>query len=609
MELLLSSLIPAGASALVMALLVLAMTFALVREWASPEQLVFGVLVVCLLLGFLTPEVAFEGFSSPAVITIGLLYVMAAALEASRLLNGLGDRLLGKPNGAPGGPWRLSVRLLRFLGPISLISAFTNNTTLVATLIPVMRKWARLHRQPISKYLLPLSYATIVGGFCTLIGTSTNLIVQGLMLEEGLAGFSFFSLSLVGVPVAVVALLYIIFVGHRLLPARQTSDQLLSEESREFVVEVKVTPEFPELNKTVEQAGLRHLEGLFLFQIERLGQLRTPVRPNETIQPGDRLFFTGLPETILELQKRPGLVTVQDAHFDVQDYDSDRHRIYEAVLSASSPLIGKSVRDSGFRSRYDAVILAIHRNGERIRKKVGDIELEAGDTLLLLADRYFLKNWYHSTEFYLVSPLENQEASKPRERSWLTVSFFLLFVGLSISGWVPVVVAAALAGSMLILFNCISAADAKRAVDWGVLVTIGGAFGIGKAITNSGLADVVGSGILEVMGGGGVLALLLVLYFLTNLYSAFISNAAAAALMFPIALQVAGSAELATLPVMILLAIAASAEFSLPIGYQTNLMVLGPGGYRVRDYLRTGLPLNILVGVCTTLLVYFFYFA
>jgi di/tricarboxylate transporter len=577
------------------------MTVLLVREYLSPALVVFGALVLCVAGGVIPLEQAIEGFASPAVLTIASLYVIATALQATNLMSVVANFLLGKRHHST--TWRL----FGFLYPLSVLSAFTNNTTLVAALIPAVRKWSRFNGQPLSKYLLPLSYATIMGGAVTLVGTSTNLVVHGLLIRETGQGLDFFTLAPIGIPIALAGILYVCTVGHRLLPSHGEPFQQLTQNSREFVVELKVAEEYPYLGYTVEEAGLRHLRGLFLFQIERDGHTIAPVEPDTRLRLGDRLFFTGLPETIIELQKQRGLNAVKDQHFDIRQYDSDKHAIFETVLSASSPLVGKTVRDSNFRSHYDAVILAIHRNGERVNQKVGDIVLHSGDTLLLLGDRNFSRRWYNTRDFYLVTEY-SQEPSKPREKVLLTALIFLAFIALAATRVLPIALAATGAALALIISRCVSQTDAKDSIDFTVLIIIASAFGLGEAVAEAGVAKSIGLGLTNFLGQYGTLPLLFGVYFLTNLYSAFITNTAAAALLFPVAGSIASAQGVPLLPLALLIAVAASCEFSLPIGYQTNLMVLGPGGYRARDYLRTGLPLNLLCGVISVLVVYVMYF-
>ncbi len=582
--------------------LLILMTLALLREIAEADVIIFGTLVALMLPGVISIDDALLGFANQGVLTIALLFIIAAGLRSTGVLFTLVPFIFGRRRAA------LPLQLLRFLVPVTALSAFTNNTSIVAALIPVVNKWTKDNGQALSRFLIPLSYAAILGGMCTLIGTSTNLVVHGFLLESGHRGFGFFELTGVGGPVAVLGLLYVCFITYRLLPDRREPIEELGEHIREFVVELKVEESYPGIGRSIEDAGLRHLRGLFLFQIQRGARVITAVAPSEQIHQGDRLFFTGLPDTILELQKTPGLAAINDPKFDLKNYDADEFRPFEVVISESSPLVGKSVRTSNFRSLYDSVILAIHRNGERVNEKVGDIVLRSGDTLLILADKDFGSQWYHSKDFFLVTS-SGRVPSKPRSKGYIALAVFGAFVLLASLNVIPIVLAAALGAIGLVVTKCISTNDSKVAVDWSVLVVIASSLGIGKAVEQAGIAAVLADGIVAELGQAGVFAILLGLYFITNFYTEVITNNAAAALLFPVTIPLAASLGLGSpLPLAIVVAIAASASFATPIGYQTNLMVYGPGGYRFTDYVKAGLPLNVLVGLLTVIIVHTYYF-
>lgn len=581
-----------------------ALTLGLLLNWLPVQQMFLGTLAACIVLGLLPPSEAFAGFGHEATISIALLYVVAYTVQSTRILDSYSHWIIGRPQRTVGR------QLWRFLPPVAVLSAFTNNTTVVAALLPVVQRWARKNNVPVGKLLMPLSFATILGGLCTLIGTNTNLVLDGFLTQAGQPGFAFFEFAKIGVPLAILGLVYITLVSVRLLPGSAGSMQQFTESVRQFVIEAKVTAEFEGIGKTLEQAGLRHLPGAFLFQIERDGQLIASVTSNEVIREGDRLFFNGLPASILELQRSiRGLATVTDQHFGLHNYDSDQFRVYEAVVSHSSPLLGQSVRDSQFRMRYNAVILGIHRNGERIEQKVGDIELSAGDTLLLLAPVNFDQLWYNSREFYLVSAFTEQEAQKPQTKAWIAVSAFVGMVVLVTLEVLPLGTAALLAVMVMILTRCINPRDARQAIDWGVIITIACSLGIGKAVQHAGLPQLLADSVAHSSQSGlPLLVILAGLYALTNIYTIFVTNSAAAALMAPVALSMAAELHLPAMPFMLLVAFAASADFSMPFGYQTNLMVYGPGGYKIRDYLRAGAPLNLIMGTGAVLLAYWLYF-
>ncbi|MFN3531503.1 MAG: SLC13 family permease [Candidatus Brocadia sp.] len=583
------------------AALLLIMSVLLFLEVLEIEVVIFSTLLLLIAGKVITLKEAFSGFSNEGMLTIALMYVVVGAFSNTGMLNQVTHIIFGKKNTGD------SRKLLRLLFPVSVVSAFINNTPVVAMLIPVIRSWAEKYHYASSKYLIPLSYAAILGGTCTLIGTSTNLIVHGLMIDSGMKGISFFEVSKVGVPLALLGILFISLIGHRLLPNRKDPLVELGEHTREFVIELKVTEEYENIGKTIEGAGLRHLQGLFLFQIERGGQIIAPAEPNEKILLGDRLFFTGIPKTILEVQKVHGLQLIQDSHFDLKQYDSAVINTFEAVVSPGSPLVGKTVRESDFRAKYEAVIIAIHRHGERIQKKIGDISLRPGDTLLLLAGKNFRKKWYHSNDFYLIAEAETLP-SKPHLHGYLSLGVFMLTILLTVLEVLPILSAAGLGVIILMATRTIRMAEARKAIDWRALIIIAMSLGIATAIKESGLAELLASGIARIGIHFGTIGVLTSIYIMTSFYTLFITNNAAAAILFPIAISSASTIHADSRAFAITVLFAASASFATPISYQTNLMVYGPGGYRFKDYLKIGVPLQCLIGIITISLLYYVYF-
>jgi len=491
--------------------------------------------------------------------------------------------------------------------PVVFLSSFINNTPIVAVLIPSVRNWAVKNNYSISKFLLPLSYAAILGGMITLIGTSTNLIVHGLLIESGYPGFTFFEFAKIGMPIALVSIFYMVLFGQKLLSDRRDPFVELGESTREFVIELKIEDDYKNIGKTIEESELRQLKGLFLFQIERGERVIAPASPDLELLLHDRLFFTGLPETIIELQKTPGLQLVKDTEFDIKNYDSDRFQVFEAVVSPSSSLIGKNIRESNFRSKFNAVVVAIHRNGERIKKKIGDIVTKPGDTLLILAPKGFMKEWYHSKEFYLISK-STDTFSKPQKHALIASAVLILMVIAMITEILPIIAAAGLAAIILIATKSISQQNARNAIDWKVLLVIGSAFGIANAIQNSGLASFISDALISIATPFGTIGVLTGVYFLTSVYNTIITSNATSALIFPIAIAAAVDVGVSTHPFALTVAIASAASFASPISYQTNLMVYGPGGYKFMDYVKVGLPLQILVGILAIALIYYHYF-
>jgi di/tricarboxylate transporter len=567
---------------------------ALIREVLAPDLIFLGVLAVLLVSGILSPQEALAGFANPEVISVGALFVVAGAMQNTGALGFVATRLFGRIRGD-------RQALLRLMLPVAGISAFLNNTPIVAMFTPVVIDWARRHRLSPSRFLIPLSYATILGGTCTLIGTSTNLVVNGLMIGAGMPGMSFFELSPVGVPCAVVGLAFIALIGRRLLPDRKDLLESLAESQREYLTELEVRADCPLAGQRIEKAGLRHLPGLFLIRIERAEEIVAPVGPEERLKVGDRLVFTGVVSTIVDLQKIRGLVPAGD-HRDGQEHFLTRENLSEAVVSEDSPLIGSTIRDANFRTHYGAAVVAVHRRGRRLSGKIGDIVLHAGDTLLLEASPGFARAYRNAPDFYLVS--EVPDSTPPRFHKAVPALVVLVaVVALVTTELLPMVTAALLAASAVVVLGCLSVGEVRGVVDMSVLILIAAAFGVSKALEKTGAAGVVASVLIEAgvgMGPSGVLAMV---YLATLIFTEFLSNAAAAALMFPIAAEAARQFGVDARPFAIAIAIAASAAFASPLGYQTHLMVYGPGGYRFSDFLKIGIPLNLLIFVVAMLCI------
>ncbi len=575
-------------------LAVVAVSFLLLAyRGGAPDMILLGALTILLVSGILTPHEALAGLANEGMVTVGVLYVVVSGLRETGSIAWIAQNLLGRPGS-------VSEAQLRVMAPVAGLSAFLNNTPVVAIFIPAIRDWARRNRLSVSRLMIPLSYAAIAGGTCTLIGTSTNLVVNGLLMEQaGMEGLGMFELSWIGLPLVAAVLLFVVATSGWLLRERvPVIDQFA--DVREYTVEMEVEPNSALSGKSIEDAGLRQLPGLYLVEIERNGQPITAVSPHERLQDNDRLVFAGIVDSVVDLQKIRGLKPATNQVFKLDSPDEER-TLVEAVLSDSSPLIGKSVRDGRFRTRYDAAIIAVARNGRKIRDKIGDIVLHPGDTLLLVCHPHFVEQQRNSRDFFLISRLDDSRPPR-HERATIAMAILVAMVLSVVPGWLTILEAALLAAGGMLVTRCTSASLARAAVDWQVLIVIAASFGIGIALQNTGAAAAVADGLISLANGVPWLALALI-FVATALFSALATNNAAAVLMFPIALLTAQRLETDLLPFAITIMIAASASFATPIGYQTNLMVFGPGGYRFSDYLRIGIPLTVLVGLLTTALV------
>ena len=552
--------------------------------------LVSGVTVL-LLLGILSPSDALSGLANEGMVTVGVLYVVVAGLRETGGVNWLGQKLFGRPKNLAGAQFRL-------MAPITGLSAVLNNTPLVAMMIPAVSDWAKRNRFAASRLMIPLSYAAILGGTMSLIGTSTNLVVNGLLLEQTQIRFSLFEIAWVGLPCAVIGITFIVLVGRWLLPDRGSA---IGQESdpREYTLEMLVETGGPLVGKSIEEAGLRSLPQLYLAEIERSDRVIPAVGPEEILQGGDRLVFVGVVESVVDLNKIRGLMPAPDQVAKLTTPRSQRSLI-EAVVSGTSPLVNKSVRAGGFRTVYNAVIIAVARNGERLNQKIGDIVLQVGDTLLLEASPSFARTHRNSRDFFLVSQVAN--STPPRhERSVVAFAILIGMILLVTFEVLSMLQASLLAAGLMLLTRCISGTAARRSVDWQVLIVIAASFGLGRSLEVTGAAEVIAGTLVNFAGGNAYLSLIII-YFVTMLFTEMITNNGAAVLMFPIALATANGLEANFATFAIAIMMAASASFSTPIGYQTNLMVYGPGGYRFTDYFRIGIPMNLLMALITLLI-------
>ncbi len=568
--------------------------YGLVRD-KSADVLFMGAVVLLAALGVIKPEEAFAGFANAGVLVVAALFVVAASLSETGVMDDLGDRLLGRIETEGKALFLMAVVLI----PSALV---LNNTPKVALLVPVLIAWCRKRRISPSRLLMPLSFLSILGGGCSLIGTSTNLVVQGLLEKSGMTPMGFLEIGWVGLPCALVGTAYMLTLGRRLMPNRLDMIEQLEQSRREYLVELLVQPSCRLVGKTIAAAGLRHLPGLFLIEIDRGGELIGPVSPDESIHADDRLIFTGVVSTIVDLEKIPGLVPAADAHYDISTRAHGGRQLCETVISPSSPLIDQRVRDADFRALYDAAIVAIHRNGVRLGTKIGDVELRAGDTLLLQTGPNFSRAYRNNPDFYLVSEVEDSRPVR-HQHAWRAVAIFAGLIVAFLSGKIDIALASLVAAGAMVAAGCLSSSGARKALDLSVLIAIAASFGVGKALEVSGVARITAGLLVEATQPLGPIATLAAVYLAVMILNELISNNAAAALSFPFCVESARILHASPRPFIMAAALAASFAFASPIGYQTHMMVFGPGGYRFTDFMRVGIPLNILMWITAITLI------
>ena len=569
--------------------------FLLVRGRASAAVAVFGGNIVLLATGVIDTEQSLAGFSNPAPLTVAALFVVAAGVQRTGALTPALHGALGSRAG-------VRVPVARVAVPAAAASGFLNNTPIAAMLIPEVQTWAERYKVSVSKLLMPVSFAVVLGGLLSVIGTSTNLVISGLMEEAGLGALGFFEIGRIGLPIAVIGIAVMVALSASVLPARRSVAQELADQARDFYVEVSVRPGGPVDGKTVEQAGLRELQGVFLTSVDRGDTVIAPVRPETVLRGGNRLRFAGQATKVLDLQSHRGLVSAETEH--IESLEDPAVRYYEAVIGANSPLVGRTLKDAGFRNAYQAAVVAIHRDGGLVDAKLGQVPLRLGDTLILLSDPGFKQRWDDRNDFLLIAPMvAAPSAPVSTAKAVIAVAILAGIILLATLNVVPILVGALVGAMLMVAVGVLTATEARRAIDLEVIVIIAAAFGLAAAMEESGLAEIAAGGVTSAFGTWGDRGALLGIVIATMILTEMITNNAAALLMFPIGLSLAAETGLNPVGVAIAIAVGASASFLTPIGYQTNTMVYGPGGYKFTDYWRLGLPLSIVVVVLVVTLV------
>ena len=533
------------------------------------------------LLGLASQDALLSSFSNPALATLILLLLVSLALERSPLLDQLSDALL---------KGRTSVATVKLSSFACLVSAFMNNTAVVGALLGTV---ARQRRHPASKLLIPLSYASILGGVTTLVGTSTNLVVNSFVVDAGLPPLHMFQFTWVGLPVAV-ACIAVMALSSRLLPANASSD---SEARSNYFLEARVAEGSAMIGRSIEENRLRNLEGLFLLEIEREGRLISPVGPAERLHAGDVLVFTGEVARVQTLQRFPGL-KVFGAGADALL----KSNLVEVVLSNESDLANKTLRDVDFRTMFDAGVVGIRRGEKRLTGQLGRIPLRVGDSLLLAAGPDFFQHRNLDRNFHILNGSGLRPKLSPTQ-STAALSGFALVIALAAAGWLPLFAGLLLLLAALLATGLLTLGEMRRRFPFELLVVIGSALAIAGVVERSGAAELMAGWMRAVFDGYGVYAALVGVYLITLVLTEVVTNNAAAALAFPIALGTARAFGVDPTPFIMVVAYGASAGFLIPFGYQTHLMVYSAGRYRMRDFLRAGLPVSLTYSIVVLALV------
>lgn len=580
--------------AIIIILMLIGLSFEVIRA----DFLIFLALVIFLLSGVISSEQALKGFSNEGMLTVLLLFIVAGAIQKHGIIEMIVYRLLGKAKDA-----RKS--MIKVTLPIGFASGFLNNTPIVVALTPIIRDWAVDNGLSPSKFLIPLSYMTILGGTITMIGTSTTLVVHGLLLGSGMDGFSFFTTTVVGVPITIAGIIYLSTVGYKLLPEHLGAKDQISQETKEFLAEAIIEDNFEYQKNTVTELGSSVLDGIYIIEIIRNNSRVYPVAGDTKILTGDHIIFSGSLNTIGKIQKFKGVTIKTGTELTLDDVKNKDSHLVEAVVSHNSSLLNKTLKQANFKARHDAGVIAIHRNNQRIKSRVGDIVLKTGDTLLLLADNAFIENNKYSSDFYVVNDVAPPEnLNQDMRKGWIGLIALISMILTVTLGWLSMLEAMLLLVVLLIGFKFITPNEIKKFVQFDVILLIASAFAVGEAMTESGLAQYIASGLTTLATPLGILGVLVITYIVTNIFTEIITNSAAAVLMFPISLEIASVLGIDYMGLIVTVAIAASASFMTPIGYQTNLIVYGPGGYKFTDYVNVGAPLSILTMIIACSIIY-----
>lgn len=571
----------------------------LIWEKVRPSFLFFGAVLIFLLTDIVGTEDFFAAMSNEAILCIFLLIFITAGLREHFNLPKFLDKVFGKTTNPRS-------FILRMTSGVAGMSAVLNNTPIVALLMPYVYQWSGKHNVAASKLLIPLSYAAIVGGMITVIGTSTNLVLNGLLIAEDAQPLQVLDFMIPGLLVTAGGILFLYLFGLNLLPNRGDRLKSMTSQSREYLVQTKVLPSSKLIGKSVTEADLRNLKGIYLFEIVRGATSITPVDPEEVLQADDVLFFAGDTENIVELLAREEQLAVPTTP-NGSDVHTNGHNLIEAVIPFNSELMGRTLKQIEFRENYDAAVVAVHRNGEKLRGRIGDIVLQAGDLLLISAGHNFQALLKSKPSLYLLSVLSKTKDSSQTARRgfWLLV---IALIGGMIAGVLSLFMSLLLLISYMIATKLLNLTVIKKELDLDLAIILVASLTFSTAIIDTGTAELVASHFMTAFEGFGHKGILIGLYLITLLMTTFVTNVAAVSIVFPIAYALGTSMpDVNMTAFFVAIAFAASACFHAPFSYQTNLMVFGPGGYRYTDFLRIGLPFTLLYSVITLIFIILYY--
>lgn len=577
---------------------IIAMLLLLIREVYDPLKVFLLAITVFLLAGYITIDEVVAGFSNKGVLAVAILFIIAGAVENSSYF-----QVLTKFNNLDRGKFKP----LKLFLVITGLSAFLNNTPIVSIFIPIAKRISSKTGIGASKLLIPISYLSILGGILTLIGTSTNLVISGLMEDMGMQPLGFFELTKISLPAAVLGIIYIYFFYEKRLPDNSKTLEKSRIQTNEHFVRFIVKDQSSIIGKTIKDANLRSLSGVYLVEIERNDTRIFPITPSEIIKEHDVLVFAGQTDQIDELRSIDNLMLETDQEINTNYFNHDNTIILEAVITQYLGKPNLTIKELKFREKYNAVVIGIIRNGERIQGKLGSIQPKLGDILLLIADKSttgFIEKDHALT-------IVSSEDRRIIEHTRKSIYPFIAFAGtiiLAIIFSLNILHSALISLAFLLITNTIQVKEALSMIEYKTIILISSSFAVGKALMNTGTAAFIAEALEPFIGEMHPLLLLMVSFLITNCFTTVITNNAAAILALPIIYEIIALTAYDIRPFLLVAAIGASSAFLSPYGYQTNTMVYGAGGYRFRDFIKFGYPLTIIIMMTSTICTFFWYF-
>ena len=563
-------------------LTVLSMFTVLLLTKLRADLVFLGAIAILFVTGVLNAKEAFSGFSSTSVVIIGVLFVVVAGLTHTGVLQWIVKHLLGQPES-------YSKAVIRLMLPVAGLSSFLSNTTVVALFVGIVKMWSKKLGVSPSKLLIPLSYASGMGGVCTLIGTPPNLIISGLYAENTGVAMNVLTTTIPGLFCLFIGVLSIIAMRN-LLPDRKAPESAF-ESTSEYTVELLVPSDNPNIGMTINEAGLNNVRGGNLIEVVHFDEFVSPAGGDEIVMGGDRLIYSGQIDEILELKKTHGLVNADHYVFTLSEIDKNR-QLRTAYVTFGSSLIGKAIGNTSFEKDYGLVLVAVARSGKRIEQSPREVVIQAGDTLLLdcppklKIDTSSLASKLH---FF-----DSDQVPNIGKKTLISTTIMIAMVVLSALNIIPLLQCAFLAAMAMLIFKCCNVDQAMKSINWEILMVFAGSVVLGVAIQKTGIAERLAFGILDVCGDNPIVVMTAIC-FVGTFITEFISNTAAGAMFFPIMYQAAEKLGYEPFPFLVALMVSVSSSFATPIGSPTHMLVYGPGGYRFSDFMRIGLLMNLII--------------